>query len=128
MYDQFNPNFYAHLEDDSAMIQAAVDAAAQTGDAVTIPRRNERTGKNVWDICRAILLHTGSVLYLDNCKYRVQFESLSGFELNRWMLSTKCFIPILCDIRKHRTIFHIMSVYDYVIAFKCIISLHKRNA
>ena len=70
MYDQFNPNFYAHLEDDSAMIQAAVDAAAETGEAVTVPRYNARTGKRIWDINRAILLHTGTVIYLDNCHLR----------------------------------------------------------
>ena len=45
-----NPNAYAHLEDDSAMIQAAVDDAAQSGERVEIPRRNARTGKDIW-IC-----------------------------------------------------------------------------
>ncbi|MBE7002130.1 MAG: hypothetical protein E7421_05500 [Ruminococcaceae bacterium] len=70
MLDKFNPNFYAHLADDSAMIQAAVDAAAETGDAVTIPRHNARTGKPIWDICRAILLYSGSIVYLDNCHLR----------------------------------------------------------
>ncbi len=70
MYDKFNPNYYAHLEDDSAMIQAAVDAAAEYGEAVTIPRYNERTRTRVWNICRAIMLHTGSVIYLDNCHLR----------------------------------------------------------
>lgn len=70
MYDKFNPNYYVNLEDDSAMIQAAVDAAAETGDAVTIPRHNARTGEDMWHICRAIQLHTGSVVYLDNCHLR----------------------------------------------------------
>ncbi len=70
MYDAFNPNFYAHLEDDSAMIQAAVDAAAKTGEAVTIPRYNERTGQRVWNITKAIQLYSDSVLYLDNCHLR----------------------------------------------------------
>ena len=70
MYDQFNPNFYAHLEDDSAMIQAAVDAAKESRSAVTVPRYNARTGKYVWNICRSVELYTGSVIYLDNCHLR----------------------------------------------------------
>ena len=68
--DKFNPNYYVDLADDSAMIQAAVDEAAKTGDAVTIPRHNARTGKNIWDISRSIMLYTGSVIYLDNCHLR----------------------------------------------------------
>ncbi len=70
MYNKFDPNYYAHLENDSAMIQAAVDAAAETGDAVTIPRYNARTGGHVWNISKSILLHTGSVIYLENCHLR----------------------------------------------------------
>ena len=42
----------------------------QVGEAVTIPRYNARTGENVWNICRAILLYTGSVIYLENCHLR----------------------------------------------------------
>ncbi len=68
--NQFDPNFYKHLEDDSAMIQAAVDAAAEIGGTVTIPRHNERTGESIWHICRAIQLHTGSAVCLDNCVLR----------------------------------------------------------
>ena len=68
--EKFDPNYYADLADDCAMIQAAVDEAAKTGDAVTIPRYNARTGKTVWDISRAIMLYTGSVIYLDNCHLR----------------------------------------------------------
>lgn len=75
----YNPNYYAHLEDDSAMIQAAVDAAAKTGETVTVPRYNERTGLNIWNIERAIRLHSGSVVCLDNCVLRqadVMFENI----------------------------------------------------
>lgn len=68
--EHFNPNYYKHLEDDSAMIQAAVDAAAKTGETVIVPRHNERTGENVWIISKAIRLHTGSVICLDNCVLR----------------------------------------------------------
>ncbi len=70
MNNPFNPNSYAHLDSDSAMIQAAVDAAAKTGEAVTIPRYNERTGQRVWNITKEIVLYSGSVLYLDNCHLR----------------------------------------------------------
>ena len=70
MCEKFNPNFYVHLEDDSAMIQAAVDAAKESRAAVTIPRYNQRTGKYVWNITRSIQLYTGSVIYLDNCHLR----------------------------------------------------------
>ncbi|HCS72341.1 MAG TPA: hypothetical protein DIW17_00500 [Clostridiales bacterium] len=67
---KFNPNIYAYLENDSAMIQAAVDEAAKTGAKVTIPRYNARTLSNIWEITKAIRLHTGSVICLDNCYLR----------------------------------------------------------
>jgi len=70
MYDKYNPNYYVNLSDDSAMIQAAVDAAAETGDEVIIPRYNARTGENIWNISRAIRLHTGSSVCLDCCHLR----------------------------------------------------------
>lgn len=66
-----NPNGYIHLEDDSAMIQAAVDAAAASGECVEIPRHNLRTGENIWIISRAIELHTGSVITLRNSCLRL---------------------------------------------------------
>ncbi|MBR2885640.1 MAG: hypothetical protein IKB93_12780 [Clostridia bacterium] len=68
--EKFDPNYYADLANDSAMIQAAVDEAAKYGEAVTIPRRNMRTGENLWSIERAIKLHSGSIVYLDNCYLR----------------------------------------------------------
>lgn len=70
MCNKFNPNHYSYLEDDSAMIQAAVDAAKETGETVVIPRVNERTGLCLWNIERAIRLHSGSVVCLDNCILR----------------------------------------------------------
>lgn len=66
----YDPNYYAQLGDDSSMIQAAVDAAASVGETVTIPRYNARTGLHIWNIERAIRLHTGSVICLDNCTLR----------------------------------------------------------
>ncbi|MFA7637597.1 MAG: hypothetical protein WCX81_07525 [Monoglobales bacterium] len=67
---KFNPNNYKNLQDDSAMIQAAIDEAAKTGETVLIPRHNERTNSEIWDIKRAIKLHSGSVVCLDNCHLR----------------------------------------------------------
>ena len=65
--NRYNPNAYTHLSDVAAMIQAAVDAARESGAQVTIPRHNERTGKDFWDLPKAILLYTGSCVVLDNC-------------------------------------------------------------
>lgn len=70
MNSLYDPNYYVQMCDDSAMIQAAVDAAAVKGETVIIPRYNARTGKNIWNIERAIRLHTGSVICLNNCVLR----------------------------------------------------------
>lgn len=70
MCNKFNPNNYKNLADDSAMIQEAVDVASATGGTVVIPRMNERTGECIWNIDRAIRLHSGSVICLDNCVLR----------------------------------------------------------
>lgn len=64
------PNDFKECADDSAMIQAAVDSAAKSGASVTIPQLNERTGKTVWNIVRAVRLHSNSVVCLDNCCLR----------------------------------------------------------
>ncbi len=64
-------NDYKHLESDSEMIQAALDAAAETGEAVVIPKINARTGKSVWDITKTILLHDESTVILQNCHLRL---------------------------------------------------------
>jgi len=52
---------------DSAMVQSAVDKAAQSGETVTIPRINPRTGENVWIFDEAVQLYSGSTICLDNC-------------------------------------------------------------
>ena len=39
-----------HITDDSSMIKAAVDTAAENGSIVEIPRINMRTGKDYWNI------------------------------------------------------------------------------
>lgn len=65
-----NPNQYAHLGDDAAMIQAAVDAAAESGGRVVIPRVNARTGQDVWVLGRAVALPSGITVQLDGCRIR----------------------------------------------------------
>ena len=58
--------------DDSASIQNAVDTALRTGvRRVVIPRRNERTGEDRWDIARAIILGSDMEIVLDNCWLRM---------------------------------------------------------
>ncbi|MGI6537276.1 MAG: glycosyl hydrolase family 28 protein [Caldicoprobacterales bacterium] len=69
--EYYSPNDFMNLDSDSAMIQAAVDAAAESGAKVVIPRRNKRTGKDFWNITKAVELHTGSVVILDNCCLRL---------------------------------------------------------
>ena len=89
--NRFDPNHYSHLEDDAAMIQAAVDEAAKTGATVMIPRHNDRTGKDIWVLPRAVLLHTGSAIVLDNCMLMQADESIDNIFRN-WCLITKCFV------------------------------------
>lgn len=60
----------SEYKSDSAMIQAAVDQAALTGETVTIPRMNPRTGEPVWVFEEAVKLYSGSVICLDNCIIR----------------------------------------------------------
>ena len=64
-------NIYKNLETDSDMIQAAVDAAALTGETVVIPKINARTGKSVWDITKTILLDDESTVVLQNAHLRL---------------------------------------------------------
>ncbi len=67
---RFDPNFYVNAKDDAEMIQLALDAASKCGEKVVIPRRNERTGADIWILPRAIKLYTGSTVCLDNCHLR----------------------------------------------------------
>ena len=79
---KFDPNFYTHLEDDAAMIQAAVDAATQEGATVVIPSFNKRTGRHLWLLPRAVLLSTGASIVLDNCTLRQSDESIDNIFRN----------------------------------------------
>jgi polygalacturonase len=78
----FDPNSYPHLLDDAAMIQAAVDAARESGEKVTIPRHNARTGKDFWDLPRAVKLYSGSCIVLDNCFLRQSDDSTDNIFKN----------------------------------------------
>ena len=68
-------NNYKHLENDSAMIQAAVDEATKLHSIAVIPAINERTGESKWTITKAIRLHTGSSVCLEGC-HIVQAEGV----------------------------------------------------
>lgn len=65
-----SPNEFTFLPDDASMIQAAVSKALETGAMVVIPRRNMRTGKDIWLLDRAVKLGTGSSVCLENCHLR----------------------------------------------------------
>ena len=59
---------------DSESIQRAVDLAKKTGiNKVVIPAYNERTGKNIWEIDKAIVLESDIEIVLDN-SYLIQKE------------------------------------------------------
>ncbi len=60
-------NKYKHLENDSAMIQAAVDEATRIRGIAVVPAFNERTGESLWTITKAIRLHSGSSVCLEGC-------------------------------------------------------------
>ena len=92
MNNKFSPNSYSNLQDDSAMIQAAVDAAKGTGESVVIPRVNMRTGKCLWNIERAIRLHSGSVICLDNCVLRQADGMFDNIFVNSAMQNYKFFL------------------------------------
>lgn len=63
-----NPNDFTGA-DDSAVIQAAVDAAAKSGENfVVIPAMNRRTGKPGWTIARTILLPSEMTVILESCR------------------------------------------------------------
>ena len=63
-----NVNSYKDMGSDAEMIQAALDEAALKGEAVIIPKYNERTGKSEWNIDKTVLLHDESTLILQMLK------------------------------------------------------------
>lgn len=78
----YDPNSYIHFADDATMVQAAVDAAAKCGAAVTIPQFNVRTGKNLWEFPRSVQLYSGSTIMLDNCYIRQADDSFDNLFKN----------------------------------------------
>ncbi|MBE7043135.1 MAG: hypothetical protein E7399_06530 [Ruminococcaceae bacterium] len=66
-----NANQFCNCSCDSDMIQSAVEEARKTGQSVLIPKYNQRTGKDVWDISKAILLYDESVIVLQNAHLRL---------------------------------------------------------
>ncbi len=66
-----NVNSYKDLASDSKMIQAAIDEASRKGQAVLIPKYNERTGRDVWDIDNTLYLHSESTVILQNSHLRL---------------------------------------------------------
>lgn len=77
-----NVNNFFNCACDSEMIQAAVDAAEKTGQSVLIPKCNARTGKEIWEIDRTVLLHTGTTLILQNCHLRMADDSICNMFMN----------------------------------------------
>ncbi len=64
-------NEYVNCSCDSDMIQSALDEARVTGAAVVIPRKNCRTGKQIWDISKTIYVYSESIVILQNCHMRL---------------------------------------------------------
>ena len=82
MKSVYSPNDYKHLDNDSAMIQAAIDEAAKYGAKVEIPRFNERTQEFSWNLDETLYLHTGSYVLLDNCYIRLNDDKYIHFFTN----------------------------------------------
>ena len=59
-------------ENDSESIQNAISHAISCGlNSITIPRKNIRTGGQVWEISKAILLPSNFTIILSNCHLRL---------------------------------------------------------
>lgn len=72
MNDFITPNDKGIMADkDSRSINNAVKEAIRCGiGRVVIPRKNERTGENRWDVDEAIILSSNIEIVLDNCYIR----------------------------------------------------------
>lgn len=75
-------NKYANCTCDSDMIQAALDEAKETGEAVVIPKLNKRTGEKIWNISKTIYLHSDSILILQNSYLRLTDGSICNMFAN----------------------------------------------
>ena len=77
-----NVNTFLGCGCDSDMIQAAVDAAEKTGQCVVIPKHNSRTGKDIWEIDKTVLLYSGTTLVLQNCHLRMADDAVCNVFMN----------------------------------------------
>ena len=71
-----NISQYKHLACDSDMIQAAIDAAQETGQAVLVPKKNPRTGEAIYSVTKTIVLHSETTLILQNCYLRLADDAI----------------------------------------------------
>lgn len=78
-----NVNEFLNCECDSDMIQAALDNAKKTGEAVVIPKINKRTGKDIWDISKTVYLYDESTLILQNCHLRMTDDAICVMFANK---------------------------------------------
>lgn len=78
-----NVNDFLNCSCDSDMIQAALDAAAETGESVVIPKFNKRTGKPIWEISKTVFLHSESILILQNCHLRMADDAICNMFANK---------------------------------------------
>ena len=77
-----NVNTFSDCGSDADMIQAAVDAAAKKGQSVLVPKYNVRTGKDLWEIDKTVLLHTSTTLILQNCHLRMADGAICNMFMN----------------------------------------------
>lgn len=75
-------NRFSDRKTDSEMIQAAVDAARETGAPVVVPKTNARTGNALWEIDRTVVLYSGTVLILNNCHLRMADGAICNMFMN----------------------------------------------
>lgn len=77
-----NVNDYLDCTCDSDMLQAAIDAAALTGQSVLVPKYNKRTGRDVWEITKAIKLFSETTIILQNSHLRLADDAICNMFTN----------------------------------------------
>ena len=76
-------NKFQNCACDSDMIQMALDEAKVIGASVVIPKRNKRTGRDIWEISRTVYLYDESILILQNCHLRMEDDSICNMFSNK---------------------------------------------
>jgi len=71
-----NISQFKHLACDSDMIQAAIDAAQESGEAVLVPKKNPRTGEAIYSVTKTIVVHSETTLILQNCHLRLADDAV----------------------------------------------------